>query len=86
MPVPPPISQYNEQEKHMMDRIQALEWAVDKMVTPLCVVLSWIVANICLAVLVIIGLGLLIGALAAIAAFFIAFTVSRNRLTRPLYN
>ena len=83
MAVPPPMSEYNEQERHMMLRIQALEEALDRLVIPLCVVISWIIANLTFVVILLIGAGVVVSLLFALLGFVAAFMMFTKRLTRP---
>ena len=85
MSVPSPISQSNEQETQLMLRIGVLEEALDRMVTPLCLVLSWVIANICLGISVFIWHALVIGVLVGIVGFGISFAMLRGRLKRPQF-
>lgn len=85
MAVSTPISQSIEQEKQLMLRIEVLEEALDRMVTPMCFVFGWVIANICLGRIVSIGSGLLVGVLGGIVGFGISFAILRGRLKRPQF-
>jgi ABC-type phosphate/phosphonate transport system permease subunit len=81
------IRQMKEQETRNSLRIQQLEESFDKITMPLCVLISWAIANLCLMIVLIIGLGAVAALVAAVIAFIIALVASRRsfRRSRLLY-
>jgi hypothetical protein len=64
-------------------KILQLEKTIDKLILPICLIASWLLANLCFVVTTLIGSPIPVSAVIAIGAFVAVLVPLRLALSRP---
>ena len=67
----------------LKSKVLQLEKTVDKLIWPICVMASWILASLCFGVVTLFGSPIPVSAVIAIAAFAAILIAMRLTLSRP---
>ena len=72
----------DDQQELILHKLYRLEETVDRLILPVCLMISWLAANLVLIALMLIGFDVVVAAIGGVIAFAIAVWGSRRSFPR----